>query len=42
MLCKRNIAIHCDKRISLKTIFFVKSPAFPSIFPYLMRTFVEF
>ena len=32
----------CDKRISLKTTFFVKSPSSPSIFPSLMRTFVEF
>jgi len=32
----------CDKRISLKTTFFVKSPPSPSIFPSLMLTFVEF
>jgi len=34
MLCKGNIA-DCDKRI-------IKSPSSPSIFPSLMRTFVEF
>jgi len=32
----------CDKRISLKTKFFMKSPSSSCIFLTLMRTFVEF
>ena len=41
MLCKRNIVMIAIKEY-LKTKFFVKSSSSPSIFPYLMRTFVEF